>query len=41
LAQNAQIRERSPVLRGMLDQCKIGLVGGMYDLSSGKIRFFE
>lgn len=37
----AQIRERSPVLRELLDQGKIGLVGGMYDLSTGKIRFFE
>ena len=37
----AQIRERSPVLRELLDQGKIGLVGGMYDLSTGSIRFFE
>jgi len=36
-----QIRERSPVLREMLDRGEIGLVGGMYDLSTGKIRFFE
>jgi carbonic anhydrase len=36
-----QIRERSPVLRDMLDQGKIRLVGGMYDLSTGSIRFFE
>lgn len=36
-----QIRERSPVLREMLDQHQIGLVGGMYDLSSGQVRFFE
>jgi carbonic anhydrase len=36
-----QIRERSPVLREMLDQGKIGLVGGIYDLSTGRIRFFE
>jgi carbonic anhydrase len=35
-----QIRERSPVLREMLDRGEIGLVGGMYDLSTGKIRFF-
>jgi carbonic anhydrase len=35
-----QIRERSDVLREMLDQGKIALVGGMYDLSTGKIRFF-
>ena len=36
-----QIRERSPILSEMLDQGKIGLVGGMYDLSTGKIRFLE
>jgi carbonic anhydrase len=36
-----QVRERSPVLREMLDQGKIELVGGMYDLSTGKIHFFE
>ena len=36
-----QIRERSPVLREMLDQHQIGLVGGMYDLSTGKVHFFE
>jgi carbonic anhydrase len=36
-----QIRERSPVLREMLDRGEIELVGGMYDLSTGKIRFFE
>jgi carbonic anhydrase len=36
-----QIRERSPVLREMLDQGKIALVGGMYDLSTSRIHFFE
>ena len=36
-----QIRERSPVLREMLDQGKIALVGGMYDLSTGRIRFLD
>jgi len=36
-----QIRERSPLLRGMLDQSQIGLVGGMYDLSTGEVHFFE
>jgi carbonic anhydrase len=36
-----QIRERSPVLREMLDHGEIGLVGGMYDLETGKVRFFE
>jgi carbonic anhydrase len=36
-----EIRERSPVLRDMLDQGKIALVGGMYDLSTGKVEFFD
>lgn len=36
-----QIREGSPVLREMLDQGTIGLVGGMYDLSTGEVHFFR
>jgi carbonic anhydrase len=35
-----EIRERSPVLREMLDQGQISLVGGMYDLSTGKVEFY-
>ena len=36
-----QIRDRSPILREMLDKGQIGLVGGMYDLSTGEVRFFN
>ncbi len=36
-----QIRERSPVLKEMIDSGQIGLVGGMYDLSTGQVRFFD
>jgi carbonic anhydrase len=36
-----QIRERSPILREMLDKGQIGLVGGMYDLSTSRIQFYE
>lgn len=36
-----EIRERSPVLREMLDQGQIALVGGMYDLSTGKVQFYQ
>lgn len=36
-----QIRERSPVLREMLDNGQIGLVGGIYDLSTGEILFYD
>ena len=36
-----QIRERSPILREMLDQGQIGMVGGMYDLSTGVVHFYD
>ena len=36
-----QIRERSPILREMIDQNQIGLVGGMYDISTGGVHFFD
>ena len=35
-----QIHERSPLLAAMLDKGEIGLVGGMYDLSTGKVVFY-
>ena len=36
-----QIRERSPVLRDMLDHGQIALVGGMYDLTTGQVHFYD
>jgi carbonic anhydrase len=36
-----QIRERSPILHQMLDKHEIGLVGGIYDLSTGEVHFFD
>ena len=36
-----QIREQSPVLRELIDAGKIGIVGGIYDLDSGKVQFFQ
>lgn len=33
-----QIRERSPVLRDLLDAGRIGLVGGIHDLATGRVR---
>ena len=40
-----RIRERSPVIRALLEsrdeQEQIGLVGGMYDLATGKVTFYE
>jgi carbonic anhydrase len=36
-----EIRERSPILSEMLDKGEISLVGGMYDLSTGEVHFFD
>ena len=36
-----KLRTRSVVLREMIDKGEIGLVGGMYDVSTGKVTFFE
>jgi carbonic anhydrase len=36
-----EIRERSPTLREMLDKGQIAMVGGIYDLSTGRIRFLD
>ena len=36
-----QIRERSPVLREMIDSGQIRVVGGMFDLATGKVTFYE
>lgn len=36
----SQIREQRPILRGMLDEGKIGMAGGMYELSTGAVHFF-
>lgn len=35
------IREKSPVLRELLESGEIGLAGAMYDVSSGKVTFLE
>ena len=35
----AAIKAQSPVLREMLDQGEISIVGGMYDVASGKVQF--
>lgn len=35
-----QIRERSPILREILDKGQIGLAGGMYDLETGRVTFY-
>ncbi len=36
-----RISERSPILKEMLDKGEIQLVGGMYDLTTGKVQFYD
>ena len=36
-----EIREHSPILSEMIDNGQIGLVGGMYDLSTGEVHFYS
>lgn len=36
-----QIRERSPIIRDMIDAEQVGLVGGMYNLSTGRVKFYK
>lgn len=35
------ILERSPILKEMIENGEIGIVGGTHDISSGKVTFFE
>lgn len=37
----AQIKEKSDVLREMLENNEITIVGAMFDVSTGKVKFFE
>ena len=34
------IQDRSPILKEMIDSGNVGLVGGMYDLNTGKVVFY-
>ena len=36
-----KLRDRSVVLRGMFDKGEIGMVGAMYDVSTGKVQFLK
>jgi carbonic anhydrase len=36
-----KLRDRSVVLREMLDKGEIGMVGAMYDISTGKVVFYK
>jgi carbonic anhydrase len=35
------IREQDPILNDLIEQGQIGLVGGIYDLETGKVTFFK
>ena len=36
-----KLRDRSVILREMIDKAEINLVGAMYDVSTGKVTFYE
>ena len=36
-----EIREKSPILNDMLQKGEIGLVGGMYNIETGIVEFYE
>lgn len=36
-----QIKKKSPVIMSLIKSGKIGLVGGMHDLATGRVTFFE
>ena len=39
--QMKRVREKSPILREMIDKGEVGLVGGLYDISTGEVTFFD
>jgi len=39
--QMRQIRGKSPILKEMIDRGEVGLVGGIYDISTGEVNFLE
>jgi carbonic anhydrase len=36
-----EIMDRSPILKEMVDNGEIGIVGGMYDITTGKVDFYD
>jgi len=36
-----QIKSKSPVLNAMLKNGEIGIVGGMYNIETGKVQFYS
>ena len=41
LATVEQIMEKSQVLKEVVNNGEIGIVGGMYDIESGHVKFFS
>jgi carbonic anhydrase len=39
--QMRQIKAKSPILKEMIDKGEVGLVGGVYDISTSEVKFFE
>jgi carbonic anhydrase len=37
----AQLQERSPILKGLVEEGKLKIVGGIYHLEDGKVHFFD
>jgi carbonic anhydrase len=36
-----KLRDRSVVLREMIDRTQVGLVGAMYDVGTGQVLFYD
>ncbi|MCX2739907.1 carbonic anhydrase family protein [Pontibacter anaerobius] len=36
-----EIQEKSPILKEMIEQGEIGIIGGMYDVENGAVEFYE
>lgn len=39
--QMRQVREKSPILKEMVEKGEVGLVGGIYDVKTGEVKFFD
>jgi chromosome partitioning protein len=41
LADIEKIKDKSPVLKEMLEDGSVGIAGGMYDVASGEVEFYH
>jgi carbonic anhydrase len=39
--QMRQIKEKSPIIKEMIERGEVGLVGGIYNISTGEVKFLE